>query len=159
MGKSNCRLTLAAEGNTPTARRQLYEVNCTASIDDPAATDDVFDPFEDYEVHVLDTYWFQPEGQFMAFDVDRAVGLSAVSYFAETNSMHNMLPGEDPDYRGRKIAQALKLLTILHAKAIGAASIATQNDSVNAPMLAINRKLGYVRQEGLGHFGLTKELT
>ena len=73
--------------------------------------------------------------------------------------MHNMLTGVDRAYRGRKIAQALKLQTILYAKACGADSIATQNDSVNAPMLAINRKLGYVRQEGLGHYGLVRELT
>ena len=35
------------------------------------------------------------------------------------------------------------MLGIRCAKAFGAATIRTNNDSENAPMLAINRKLGY----------------
>jgi GNAT superfamily N-acetyltransferase len=150
--------SLAAEGNTLQAQQQLYEINRIASIDDPAATDDGFVSFEDYVKTIIETSWFQPEGQFMAFDGDRAVGLSAVSYFAETNSMVNMLTGVDQAYRRRKIAQSLKLLTIRHAKHIGADYILTQNDSVNAAMLAINRKLGYIRQVDLGYYGLNREL-
>ncbi len=104
--------TLEAEGNTPQARRQLYEINRIASTDDPAATDDGFAPFEDYARTILDASWFQPEGQFMAFDGEKAVGLSAVSYFAEANAMFNMLTGVARAYRGWKIARALKPLTI-----------------------------------------------
>ncbi len=149
--------TLEAEGNTAHARRQLYEINRVASTDDPSATDDGFPPFEDYAKTILAASWFQPEGQFMAFDDEKAVGLSAVSYFAETNSMFNMLTGVARTYRGRQIAQALKLLTVQYAKERRADYIATQNDSLNAPMLAINQKLGYVRQKGLGHYGLIKD--
>lgn len=72
--------------------------------------------------------------------------------------MFTLLTGVAPEYRGRKIAQALKLIAILHGKGLGADSIRTQNDSINAPMLAINRKLGFVREDGLGHYGLVKEL-
>lgn len=150
--------SLAREGNTDHAREQLYEINRIASIDDPASTDDLFDPFEDYENYILDASWFQPEGQFMAFDGDRAVGMSGISYSQEANTMFTLLTGVAPEYRGRKIAQALKLIAILHGKGLGADSIRTQNDSINAPMLAINRKLGFVREDGLGHYGLVKEL-
>ena len=48
----------------------------------------------------------------------------------------------------RKIALALKLLSIRAALRWGADYIRTNNDSQNAPMLAINRKLGYVPQPG-----------
>ena len=47
------------------------------------------------------------------------------------------------DYRGRKIAQALKVLAARYARAHGMKKIRTDNDSLNAPMLAVNRKLGY----------------
>ena len=151
--------SLAAEGNTDQARRQLYDINRIASIDDPAATDDHFDPFEDYANYILDASWFQPDGQFMALDGDKAVGMSGAGYFAETNSMYTLRTGVDRAYRGRKIAQALKLLVIRHGKAKGADFISTQNDSVNAAMLAINRKLGFVRQQGLGQYGLVKALS
>ncbi|MBK8901519.1 MAG: GNAT family N-acetyltransferase [Anaerolineaceae bacterium] len=150
--------TLEAEGNTPQARRQLYQINRIASTDDPAATDTEFAPFADYEKTILDASWFQPAGQFIAFDGNRAVGLSAVSYFPEINCVWSMLTGVAPTHHGRKIAQALKLLTIQYAKEQGADYLNTVNDSLNEPMLAINRKLGFVRQEGLGSYGLVKEL-
>jgi len=61
------------------------------------------------------------------------------------------------EYRGRKIALALKLLAIRFARACGATYIRTNNDSQNAPILAINEKLGYKPQQGL--FRCLKELS
>jgi GNAT superfamily N-acetyltransferase len=52
------------------------------------------------------------------------------------------------DFRGHGLAQALKLQTILLAKKEGMRYIRTNNDSNNAPMLAINRKLGYQPEPG-----------
>jgi predicted GNAT superfamily acetyltransferase len=88
-------------------------------------------------------------GQILALDGDRFVGLAAVGYFAETNSMYNLMTGVDEAYRGRKLAQALKLRSIRYAQSCGADFIRTNNDSENGPMLAINRKLGYQPQPGL----------
>ncbi|HKV82923.1 MAG TPA: hypothetical protein VJN88_00100, partial [Ktedonobacterales bacterium] len=50
--------------------------------------------------------------------------------------------------RGRGIATALKVLAIRAARARDAAMIRTNNDSQNAPMLAINRALGYQPEPG-----------
>jgi RimJ/RimL family protein N-acetyltransferase len=62
--------------------------------------------------------------------------------------MFNAFTGTHPDYRGRRIALALKLHTIRLARRLNLAHIRTYNDSHNVPMLAINDKLGYVRQPG-----------
>jgi hypothetical protein len=43
------------------------------------------------------------------------------------------------------------------ARRLGAGTIRTNNDSLNAPMLAINRKLGYCPLPG--YFRLVKHLT
>ncbi|MBP1693528.1 MAG: hypothetical protein H6Q37_1411, partial [Chloroflexi bacterium] len=51
-------------------------------------------------------------------------------------------------HRGRKIAQALKVIALRYARQNGAQVIRTDNDSLNAPILAINRKLGYQPQPG-----------
>ena len=59
-------------------------------------------------------------------------------------------------YRGRKVAQALKILAVQQARARGVAQIETGNDSRNAAMLAINRKLGFV--SGRGQYSLVKRL-
>lgn len=48
-----------------------------------------------------------------------------------------------PGYRGRGLATLCKLETVRWAKAHGIHTIVTGNDSENAAMLAINRKLGY----------------
>jgi RimJ/RimL family protein N-acetyltransferase len=134
--------SLADVGDTEEARRKLFAVNVKASADTPGS-DGGFPSFEEFNELFNTSSWFRPAGQIIAADGDKYIGLAAVAYFAETNSMGNNITGVLPGYRGRKIAQALKLLTIRYAKACGAASIRTSNDSENAPMLAINRKLGY----------------
>jgi hypothetical protein len=47
-------------------------------------------------------------------------------------------------------------LTIRYAKARGADAIVTNNDSQNAPMLAINRRLSYVPRPGI--YRLVKQI-
>jgi len=53
------------------------------------------------------------------------------------------------EYRGRGLAQALKLQTVLLGKRAGLRYIRTNNDSKNTPMLAVNRKLGYRPSPGI----------
>lgn len=48
----------------------------------------------------------------------------------------------DPNYRGRGIALALKLLAIEAGLRQGAPQMRSGNDSRNAPMLRVNEKLG-----------------
>jgi RimJ/RimL family protein N-acetyltransferase len=54
-----------------------------------------------------------------------------------------MFTGTMPGYRGRGLALAVKLGSIHWAAERGVTSMVTRNDDVNAPMLAINRRLGY----------------
>jgi RimJ/RimL family protein N-acetyltransferase len=98
---------------------------------------------------ICGAFWYRPEGIFLAADGAAWVGLAIVGTFPETNSMYNMITGVDAAYRGRGIAQALKVLSIRYAQQAGATYIRTNNDSQNAPMLAINRKLGYQPQPGV----------
>lgn len=139
--------SLADMGDTEEARRKLHYVNFEVVRDNPGRAG--YMGFEEFNQMFNTASWFRAEGQIMAADDDEYVGLAAVGYFAETNSMYNMITGVLPAYRGRKIAQALKLLTIRYAKVYGADYIRTHNDSENAPMLAINRRLGYQAQVGI----------
>ena len=140
--------TLADVGNTREALHKLWEVNYRAVLDDPASTGS-FSSFDDFSQVVGQASWFDPAGQIMAADGETIVGLCAVGYFPETRSARNMITGVERAYRGRHIALALKLLGIRYAKARGARTIRTHNDSQNAPMLAINRKLGYRPEPGV----------
>jgi GNAT superfamily N-acetyltransferase len=138
--------SLADAGNMVEALHKLWDVNYRAYLDDPASSGE-FPNFEEFQ-KITSEAWFRPNGQILAADGDTYIGLSAVGYYKDSNSAYNMMTGILPEYRGRKIALALKLLSIHAALSWGADYIRTNNDSQNAPMLAINRKLGYVAQPG-----------
>ena len=149
-------LTMAEAGNNMEMQRQIYDLNRRVSGDIPGA-EDTFAPFKDFKGYVFGARWYRPEGQILAFHGDRLVGFTDVGYFAHTNSAYNMMTGVDRTYRGRKIALALKLLAIRYARTTGAALIRTNNDAENAPMLALNRKLGYQPEPGHYHIVRTSE--
>jgi GNAT superfamily N-acetyltransferase len=62
--------------------------------------------------------------------------------------LYNSFTGVRRAYRGRGLAQAMKVKAAEYARARGATAIRTHNDSTNAPMLAVNRKLGYRPEPG-----------
>ncbi len=127
--------------------RRLYELNRAAALDNPG-NPGVFEPFESFRHTVCEASWFRPDGQWLAADGERWVGLAAVVLYPESHSAYNGFTGVDAAYRGRGLATALKLLAIRWAREQGARSMRTNNDSRNAAMLAINRKLGYRSRPG-----------
>jgi GNAT superfamily N-acetyltransferase len=143
--------SLADEGNTPEAQHQLWDINRRTAQDNPGTDgSDAFPSFEIFQHQVINAAWFRPAGQLLAVDGDKYVGLGAVLLDTEDPTLaYNAFTGVDAAYRGRGIAQALKLLTLRFARDNGARILRTVNDSLNAAMLAINTKFGYVRQQGI----------
>jgi GNAT superfamily N-acetyltransferase len=152
---SGIRFTSLAEEDTPAMRRQLHEVNYRTVLDIPGR-EGTFFSFEEFSQMVFDSSWYRPGGQILALDGATAVGLAAVAFYPDTGLAYHNMTGVDSAYRGRKIAQALKLLAIRFGRQIGATHMRTHNDSRNAPMLAINGKLGYRPEPG--KFRLAKYL-
>jgi GNAT superfamily N-acetyltransferase len=146
-------LIMAEAGASREMQRQVYDLNRRVSGGIPGAGA-AFAPFEDFKGYVFGARWYRPEGQILAFHGARLIGFTDVGYFTHTNSAYNMMTGVDRAYRGRGIALALKLLAIRYARTTGAALIRTNNDSENAPVLALNRKLGY--QPEPGHYHLVR---
>lgn len=146
--------SLAKIGNTDENFQRLHAVNRAVALDDPASTGS-FPAYEQFQ-KLRERDWFRPEGQLLAMFGDEMVGLAAVGYFALSNSMYNMGTGVLREHRGKGLAKTLKLYAIRFAKTYGADYITTNNDSENAPILAINEKLGYVRQ--LGFFDMMNHL-
>jgi mycothiol synthase len=127
--------------------RKLYDINGVAALDDPAS-DGAYINYENYKKVVFGASWFQPEGQMIALDGDKFVGLSAISYNHEEQIGYIMISGVDAAYRNRKIMQALKLRAINYARIMGATRVVTNVETVNAPMRAINQKFGFVEEPG-----------
>lgn len=87
------------------------------------------------------------EGYFIAKDGEHYIGLSNLRRSKdEPKDLYQGLTGVRPKYRNKGVAMALKLKTIEYARAHGYEIIKTWNDSTNVGMLAINEKLGFVRQ-------------
>ncbi len=134
-------------GDTPAARRKLYEVNAITDRDVPGWTGPGLS-FEEFNEWVYESGWYRPDGQLLAADGDRWVGICAVRLYPEARQAFNVHTGVIRSYRRRRIALALKLAATRYARSQGARSISTHNDSTNGPMLALNRKLGYVPEPG-----------
>lgn len=139
--------SLAEAGVTYENKHKLYEVNRACSLDDPGNPGD-FPDFYAFSKNVFEASWFRADTQILAALADRWVGLAAIGIYPEDKHAYNAFTGVMRDFRGRGLAQALKLQTILLAKKEGMRYIRTNNDSNNAPMLAINRKLGYQPEPG-----------
>jgi GNAT superfamily N-acetyltransferase len=140
--------SLAEAGVTDENKHKLYEVNRASSLDDPGSTG-TFPDFYSFSKNVFEASWFRADTQILASHGDHWVGLSAIGIYQDDMHAYNAFTGVLRDYRGRGLAQALKLQTILLAKREGMRYIRTHNDSNNAPMLAINRKLGYKPEPGI----------
>jgi GNAT superfamily N-acetyltransferase len=138
--------SLALAGDTRKNRRLLHEVNYATALDVPGAQG--WMSFDEFDQRICGATWFQPAGQLVAVAGGRWVGLCAVRLRPELHDAYNLMTGVMKDYRGRGIALALKLHAIRYAKENGAKRISTHNDSMNAPMLALNRRLGYKPHPG-----------
>jgi GNAT superfamily N-acetyltransferase len=76
------------------------------------------------------------------------VGLAIVSMAADGGAW-NDFTGVAPERRGHGIARALKVRMREELAARGCRWVETTNNALNAPMLAVNRALGYRPVEGL----------
>lgn len=132
---------------TEDVQRKLYELSTKLYLDVPGWDRDVV-PFEQFKIWVFGAEHYRPEGQIIAADSEQWIGLAALGHFPKIDSAINMITGVDRSYRGRKIALALKVLANRRAREWGVGFVRTNNDSLNEPMLAINRKMGYKPEPG-----------
>jgi RimJ/RimL family protein N-acetyltransferase len=138
--------SLAAFADTPETRRSLYDLNISYVLDHAnMAPPWTFTGFEEF---VISAPWFKREGQLLAIDGDQWVGMAPISVFPEEHTAYNLHTGVLPEYRGRKIATSLKVLGARYARQNGAKQLVTDNNLRNAPIQAINRKMGYKPQPG-----------
>jgi len=137
------------------AKRRLYDLNIAVAAENPSSDPGDVWLYEDFVKDIFGGNWFRPDGQISAAEGETWIGMAAVGEVSP-GRMHNMMTGVRREYRGRHIALALKLLAIEFCRRHNALSIDTGNDSTNAAMLTINRKLGY--QPDIGKFRLEKSL-
>ncbi len=142
---------------TPDLRHDLWRLEMDVSRDMPDPEPFTESSFERFETRGLNSPDFAPEAYLVAVKTGSDQKLEFLSesvlWWAEGEiDAWNGTTGTRREWRGKKIALALKVKNILWAKKMGIAQIKTFNDDVNRPMLAINEKLGFVKQPAWVHF-------
>jgi len=120
-----------------------HVIDLEATRDMPASEEIVDMPYEEWEDHVLRYPLFMADGSFVAYADGEAAAVSLLVADLETGRSGNMFVGTRPEFRGRGLARAAKIASILWAKEHGVTEMATGNDETNAPMRAVNARLGY----------------
>jgi RimJ/RimL family protein N-acetyltransferase len=143
---------MAALGNTEDAQRQLSRLNDSAAADTPGAnTEHPWESFEDFQESVCQADWYKPDGQMVVIDPSTGefIAMSAITRMEGNLSAYNLFTGVDRRYRGRKLAQAVKVIALRYAREVlQAPSVQTNHNAQNDPMIAIDRKLGYIQTPG-----------
>lgn len=124
------------------AMRKLYELSAETMADIPGFMGDVPD-YEEWKKWYLKVDDCRPELVLIAAEGDRFVGMTHLLHNEATNGLYHEYTAVSRSHRGKRIAQTLKLQAIQLGIQLGADYIRTDNDSLNAAMLAINRKLGF----------------
>ncbi len=121
----------------------VHAVDEEATRDQPATEQIDGIPYGEWEEHVLAHPLFTAKGSFVAMVDGVAAAVSLLCVDTESGRSLNMFTGTRRDYRGRGLGLAVKLGSIHWAAGHGITTMVTANDAENAPMLAINRRLGY----------------
>ena len=139
LDSSEARITSLLE----VGAEQTFAVDAESVLDEPG--DDVIDVVE-YDQWVRD-YWEHPDIDLtlsQAAVVDgRAVAVAYVVVDRESRRALNAYTGSLRAYRGRGFARLAKLASMRRLAEVGVELVLTENDETNAPMLAINQRLGY----------------
>ena len=144
--------SMQALGNTEDAQRQLYQLNNSATLDTPNATqDDGWPNFEAFQSSVCQQSWYNPAGQKVV--IERAsgqfVGMCAISTDESAHTAYNLFTGVTRALRGRGLATAVKVTALRFARdEMQITEVFTHHNDENDPMIAIDRKLGYVQSPG-----------
>ncbi len=137
------------EINGPEFLREVYELvqDCWADVPLPVPYTRV--SYEQWEEKELKNPSLIRDGFFIASDGPHMVGYSNVWRMAkEPRTLYQAMTGVRREYRSRGVAMALKLKVVDYARKNGYDVIKTWNDSENAPILAVNMKLGFKREVG-----------
>jgi GNAT superfamily N-acetyltransferase len=131
----------------PERLREVFEMDNVLSLDVPRVDPFTPPPFEMFRDSVVTGPRALPEAFFLAKDGDRYVGVSNLERLESLpDTLYTGFTGVRREYRGRGIAMCLKLRAIDYARRRGFRWIRTGNSTLNAPMLGINMKLGFVKE-------------
>ena len=144
-------------GTTDENWKKLHELDTVSDRDTPGSEFWSLGTVDEYRAQHSPSLGFSANGVHLAVINGQWVGMNSMKASQKSGEYQTVYTGVLREHRGKGIAQTLKVLGIQYAIACGAQSVVTNNDDRNAPMLAINKKLGFVQEEGF--FVVRKQIT
>jgi len=121
----------------------LYALELALSADEPGEDEPRQLSFDEWRAELLAGPDMTPEGSLAVVAPEGPVGYAALSVDPATRRGRNEGTATAQAHRGRGLATLAKLAQLRWAADHGIERIVTDNDERNAPMLAVNRRLGY----------------
>jgi GNAT superfamily N-acetyltransferase len=134
-------LVALTEDDTDENRRKLWELHNLTVRDVPLDSPALEHPFERFQ-EWLDAPMCRRDCTVIAKRGEELVGFTILNG-ATLERAGTAMTGVHPAYRGRGIALAVKARSARLARDAGFRAMRTTNHLGNAPMLAVNRRLGY----------------
>lgn len=127
--------------------RQVFDAEIQVRDDDPSG----FSGGPAYDEWVT-VFWNNPDIRrdlsFAVLDGDRVLSFVTTTADPDRGVIWSNLTGTIPSNRGRGLAKVVKSLALAAARDAGFVTASTGNDAGNAPMLAVNKWLGYRETSG-----------
>jgi GNAT superfamily N-acetyltransferase len=121
----------------------VYEADRESALDEPGPSDFSGVTFESWNRLIWEAPDCDHELSVVAVADGVVVGTSFLYSDREAGRAMNAGTGVIRAFRGRGLGLLMKQHSLSRAAAAGITKVITQNDETNAPMLAINAKLGY----------------
>jgi GNAT superfamily N-acetyltransferase len=121
----------------------LYRADVAAATDEPGDTPLVASSYESWRYDVWDSVDLDHDASTAALQGAEVVSFSLLT--RDGDRVWSDMTATTPSHRGRGLARLVKTAALHRAAAAGALTAYTSNDESNAPMLAVNTRLGYRR--------------
>jgi mycothiol synthase len=144
--QAGVRLVLWAAVDSLQRRQEFHGVFEVVRLDVPRAEPPTHLSFEFFNENVISDSELLWEACFYALEQDNIVGFTGAYKGARQGWVDQWLTATTREARGRGIATALKVRQLEAAQRLGYSTVRTDNDTRNTAMLAVNGKLGFVRQ-------------
>ncbi len=125
--------------------QKLCDLGNAVSNDVPLGMPSTGLSLEQFKKSILEVSWAREAAFCVAIFDGQYVGINNIGVDVNNNAFVDVT-GVLPNFRGRGLAQALKLKGIEWALTQGIKKMFTANDLINAPMLAVNQKFGFVHE-------------
>ncbi|HET9287174.1 MAG TPA: GNAT family N-acetyltransferase [Gaiella sp.] len=120
----------------------VYELDLEVSKDIPNEEYDAME-LEQWIAEFWKTPLVDEDASLAAFVDGRLAAVTMIRVDRPSGRAKNDLAGVRAPYRGRGLAAVIKSHSLRRAAELGATIALTDNDETNAPMLAVNTRLGY----------------